>query len=434
MAWLLRCLLLASFSVGLVGCITMPVAGSGVGGGILSAQADALILVTVDNPHRSLIGEPGSSPHGYDFSRPYAISDAARGVAGSLERDYRLRPLREWPIAPLRVDCLVFALPAGANREQVLRRMSRDPRVRVAEPLQMFASRADLPPTYNDPYYGLQSGFNAIGAEAAQRWSNGSARIAIIDTGVDLDHPDLAGQIAVSANFVDQDRNAFRSDRHGTAVAGLIGAVANNNVGIVGIAPGARLQVYKACQPLRPQSLEAVCNSFTLARALSAAIDAHAQLVNLSLGGPADPLLTQLVQEGERRGMVFVGAVSEDGGRNGFPVGINGVIAVDAVGRPPVDGVLYAPGRDIVTLAPAGHYDFGSGSSFAAAHVTGAIALLLGRDPRLDSQRLWSALAASEGSKQTGTGINVCAALAALHAMDDCPNMTRSLAINGAGR
>src|SRR5262249_39207485 len=151
-------------------------------------------------------------------------------------------------------------------------------------------------------------------------------------------------------------------------------------------------QIYKACEPPQRQALEATCNSFTLALALSAAIDAHAQIVNLSLGGPADPLLTQLVQHGQRQGMVFVGAVPQDGSLSGFPLGVPGVIAVDISGPPHSGSVLNAPGRDVVTLAPAGHYDFASGSSFAAAHVSGAIALLRARSPHVDAQRLFAVL------------------------------------------
>ena len=187
---------------------------------------------------------------------------------------------------------------------------------------------------YNDPYIGLQHGFAAIEAGAAQQWSRGEGvSVAIIDTGVEVGHPDLVGRVAAARNFIDNDMSSFETDRHGTGVAGIIGADANNNLGIVGVAPSARLQIYKACQPLQPHSLEAQCNSFTLALALDAAIEAHAQIVNLSLGGPADPLLAQLVSFGQRRGMVFVGAVPEDGRLDGFPLGIAGVIAVDQVGR-----------------------------------------------------------------------------------------------------
>ncbi len=296
----------------------------------------------------------------------------------------------------------------------------------------------DVPaaPLYNDPYFSLQSAFNAIEVGAAQRWSSGDGvRVAIVDTGVDRNHPDLLGRVELTANFVDQDMRAFDGDRHGTAVAGLIGAVANNNIGIVGIAPAARLQIYKACEPSQPQALEASCNSFTLALALSAAIDADAQIVNLSLGGPADPLLTQLVQYAERRGMVFVGAVPQDGSRSGFQLDVPGVIAADVSGRGHSTGVLYAPGRDIVTLAPAGHYDFESGSSFAAAQVSGAIALLLAQAPHLSSAQIFAALDRSQSHLEHGDdAINVCAALAAVRPQDDCTHTTRSLAVSGGNQ
>lgn len=454
-------------------CATAYVAGSGIGGGVLNARADRLILVTIANPRGPMLGQPGSTPHGYDRGGNYAVSDQARAVAAALERDYGLRRVREWPIATLRVHCLVFALPPHVARGALLRRLAADRRISLAQPLQLFAVRSDqsdsatpaikpaaapsepvpsaaagsgldagasllqrvAAPLYNDPYYSLQSGFSAIGAAEAQRWSSGAGMtIAIIDTGVDLQHPDLTGRVELSANFVDGDQGAFDSDRHGTAVAGVIGAVANNGLGIVGIAPGAHLQIYKACEPVQRQSLEALCNSFTLALALSAAIDAHAQIVNLSLGGPADPLLTQLVESGTRRGMVFVGAVPQDGSLSGFPLGVPGVIAVDVSGREGAGGsgrVLYAPGRDIVTLAPAGHYEFASGSSFAAAHVSGAIALLLARAPRLDAPQLFAALDHTRTQLAVGTTVNVCAALAALRPVDDCTHTGRTLATAG---
>ena len=174
--------------------------------------------------------------------------------------------------------------------------------------------------------------------------------------------------------------------------------------------------------------MEAVCNSFTLARALGAAIDAHAQVVNLSLGGPADPLLSQLVSYGQQHGAVFVGAVPESGRLDGFPLAIAGVIAVDESGRSiNSPGVLHAPGRDIVSTAPGGSYDFASGSSFAAAHVTGAIALLRAQAPSLSATGL---LAVLERTRQEGDGdsINICAALDAVQPRDDCMHSKRAVA------
>jgi subtilisin family serine protease len=437
-------------------------------GGGLNAGAERMILVTIANDSALTLTEPGSTPHGYDVIGSYTVSDRAKAIGVALGRDYGLQEVRAWPIAPLGVQCLVFLLPPQADRAQLLSQLASDRRVRLAQPLQLFnalgnhaassaapaaaAARAAstapggpqralvIPATfsggnlgitgYNDPYVGLQQGFAAIEAAAAQQWSRGEGvRIAIIDTGVEVGHPDLIGRIAAARNFIDDDMSSFETDRHGTIVAGIIGADANNNLGIVGVAPSARLQIYKACQPLQSNALGAQCNSFTLALALDAAIAAHAQIVNLSLGGPADPLLAQLVVYGQRHGMIFVGAVPDDGRLDGFPIGVAGVIAVDQVGRSDASAlVLHAPGRDILSLAPAGRYDFATGSSFAAAHVTGAIALLRAREPALDASTVFAVLARTRTHDDHGDWINICAALAAVQPQDDCTHSAKAVA------
>jgi subtilisin family serine protease len=159
---------------------------------------------------------------------------------------------------------------------------------------------------------------------------------------------------------------------------------------------------------------------------------AHAQIVNLSLGGPADPLLSQLVSYGLQHGMIFVGAVPESGRLDGFPLGISGVIAVDQIGRSGhTTGVLYAPGHDIVSTAPGGSYDFVTGSSFATAHVTGAIALLRSRVPNLSSTAIYAVLDGTrtrQGSQEVNDSINVCAALDALQPGDNCMHSARAVA------
>ena len=383
--WAATSVVVAALLSALGGCATsVRLAAPNFAGAGLNASADRLILVTIANEGGPVVGEPGSTPHGYDLIGPYTVSDQARATGAALGRDYDLKEIREWPIAPLHVQCLVFALPPQADRAALLQALAADRRVRLAQPLQLFdalrghpgatpgadaaAPAVGAPPAmqpiptvfgpgsgrlrmvaYNDPYIGLQHGFAAIEAGAAQQWSRGEGvSVAIIDTGVAVDHPDLAGRIVLTHNFIDDDMSSFKTDRHGTGVAGIIGADANNNLGIVGVAPLVRLQIYKACQPRQPQSLEAQCNSFTLALALGAAIEAHAQIINLSLGGPPDPLLAQLVSYGQRRGMIFVGAVPEDGRLDGFPLGIPGVIAVDqSAPSSASSAVLYAPGRDI---------------------------------------------------------------------------------------
>ncbi len=108
-----------------------------------------------------------------------------------------------------------------------------------------------------------------------------------------------------------------------------------------------------------------------------------------------------------------------DGRTDGFPVAIPGVIAVDAAGQPAAGAmVLRAPGREVLTLTPGGHYDFVSGSSLAAAHVSGAAALLLSQNPRLDAAAVYSLL--SRSSAADNAGINICAALVLLRPQGNC--------------
>lgn len=269
----------------------------------------------------------------------------------------------------------------------------------------------------DDPYVELQRGFQQMDVPDAHAWSIGAGiRIVIIDTGADTRHPDLRGAVVQVRNFVDLDAEQFRRDRHGTELAGIIAAVANNHQGIVGVAPGARLSVFKACWQLQEDSDAARCNSFTLAQALAAALDAHPQIVNLSLAGPADPLLRELIREGLRRGMLFIGAVDEGTGKNANQfLAVEGVIEVANSGGAPDSGTsLRAPGNEILTLLPGGRYDFASGTSLATAHVTGAVALLLGKNPKLTAAAAYQLLRDSTVHLATGDSVDACAAITSL--------------------
>ena len=411
----------------LAGCAVVP-GGADPAAAQMRGEPAGLILLTVANPVPPAMGQPGSTPHGYDSMPLYAAGGDALAEAAAIERDYGLREVAAWPIAPLQVHCLALQLPAGASREELLARLARDPRVRLAQPLQTFgtlaagAAGAAGATGYNDPYVGLQRGFARIDAGEAQRWSRGEGvKVAVIDTGMDSAHPDLQGRVEAERNFVDDDARQFGADRHGTEIAGVIAADANNREGIVGIAPGVRILALKACWQLRPGGDGAQCNSFTLAQALTIAIESDARVINLSLGGPADPLLQQLVAYAVKRGIVVVGAVPPDGRVDGFPVGVPGVIAVDTIERPAAAAVLHAPGREVLTLTPGGHYDFVSGSSLAAAHVSGAAALLLAVNGRLDAAAIQGLLSRSSAADGSGVAaINVCAALALLRPDGTC--------------
>jgi subtilisin family serine protease len=200
-------------------------------------------------------------------------------------------------------------------------------------------------------------------------------------------------------------------------MAGVIAAVANNHIGIVGIAPRAQIEVFEACWQLAPGSDAASCNTFTLARALAAALASGASLVNLSFAGPADPLLTALVQTGLKRGVTFVGAAAP--AEAPFPTAIPGVITAAGTEQPLPAGALAAPAQHVLTLRPGGEYDFESGTSVAAAEITAVLALLVSASPtRLPTATLVSLL---EGPTATAAGsavppVDVNAALSRLGA------------------
>jgi subtilisin family serine protease len=375
-------------------------------------DADRYIIAAVDNDAAPFVARAGGTPRGYDVATPYGPAAQALSVMQAVERDYGLHEVSAWPIQPLSMHCAVLEIPSGADRAKLVAELSKDRRLRLVQPLQSFATRTE---PYNDPYVELQRGFNEMGVAQAQLWSQGEGiKIAIIDTGADTRHPDLARNVVGAQNFVDDDDATFRSDRHGTEMAGVIAAVANNSEGIVGIAPQARLLIFKACWQARRDADAASCNSFTLARALAAALDAHVQVVNLSLSGPSDPLLADLMQEGVRRGIVFVGAVS------GL-LDQRGVIQVaSSESRASDDGVLRAPGTEILTLLPGGHYDFATGDSISTAQVTGVVALMLAKDHALTASAAYQLLRDTSSDAGSRGKVDACAALVALVGRGSC--------------
>jgi subtilisin family serine protease len=383
------------------------------------ASPQQFIVVTVKNPLLAPGAEAASTPRGYDRGGPYTAGAMARRVSESLAADYRMNAVSSWPIALLGVHCLVYELAPDADPRAMIETLSRDRRVESAQPLFSFSTESSA---YNDPYSPLQRNLAILSIVEAQTLSRGAGvRVAIIDTGAALDHPDLPTTVE-GRNFVDDDMFAFREDAHGTAVAGLIGAVPNNGVGIVGIAPDAKLLLMKACWRLKPHGTKATCNSFTLAQALAAAIEDHVDVINMSLAGPSDPLLTRLVNRAVDAGIIVVGAVPPDGLRDEFPTNINAVIAVDALGESAASAdVLRAPGREVLSLAPDGHYDFYSGSSLATAEVSGLVALLRARDRHLSAHEAEALLSESAERSPSGSGApDACAALARLIHRPSC--------------
>ncbi|HEY3568355.1 MAG TPA: S8 family serine peptidase [Thermoanaerobaculia bacterium] len=393
----LGALLLGSLLV--LGCGSAP-SGSGEGGAAAAPPplTDQQVMVTYPPAPPSLW-----SQHTTELAQQYSLSFVAA-----------------WTMESLGEQCVVFEVPRGRSVHEIVRRLASDPRVSLAQPVATFRTQG------GDPYAQLQHGSATLRLEQAHRWATGKGvKIAVVDTGVDIDHPDLRDRVKFARTFVDRGERTFTNDIHGTAVAGLIAATADNGTGIAGAAPQAEIYALKACWEQPPGARQAVCNSYTLALAVDFALARipDTQILNLSLGGPNDPILGKLIDRALAKGIVVVAA---DGGPNqDFPASHKGVIGVmgsdDLNGPPSVPAghpraALAAPGVDILTTMPHGTYDLFSGSSAAAAEVSGIAALLLEKNPKLTPAQLAAILqkTARPIDADPVSEVDACAALASL--------------------
>ena len=315
-----------------------------------------------------------------------------RAAARRLARAHGLTLVTDWPLPSLGVDCYVLAVPPERATAQVAEALARDARVVWAQPMNVYRAQS---PAHDDPLYAAQPAASAWRLAQLHQWASGrGVKVAVIDSGVDAGHPDLAGQVAMSENFV--DGRAFAAERHGTAVAGIIAALADNRVGIAGVAPQARLLALRGCWQGGDDAT--LCTSLGLAKALQFAILHDAAVINLSLSGPPDRLLGRLLDSALGRGTVVVAAFDRTLPGGGFPASHAGVVAVAEAAAP---GALSAPGRDVPAPAPGARWEFVTGASYAAAHVSGLFALL----------RELGAGAPAALVRNAGGGIDTCATL-----------------------
>ncbi|MCB1986132.1 MAG: S8 family serine peptidase [Burkholderiales bacterium] len=364
---------------------------------------DRIILVTYSDKHikRIPVGQPN---HAYRKRGEYGNSSWSQRVAASIEADYKLKMLTQWSISEIGEHCVVYLINENQSMAEIITALSNDNRI---DNVQLMSTFKVLAEEYSDPYYRLQSSIHPFNLEKIHSQTTGkNVTIAIIDTGVDIKHPDLEGQVNVIKDFVTHQSTDFSSDGHGTAIAGIIAAKANNGQGIVGLAPDSRIVAMKACWEVSKGNLDAVCNSFTLALALNTAIDMKVDVINLSLTGPHDPLLARLIDTAVRQGIIVIASQTDrQDDKSGFPAQQPGVIGVQShnhmlqTSYKTQAQIVPAPGEQILTTLPNGAYDFISGNSMATAHVTGLAALLLQLERGLTNQDLYKLLVKADEPK-----------------------------------
>jgi thermitase len=258
------------------------------------------------------------------------------------------------------------------------------PLVEYAEP--NYILRAVLTP--NDPYFSSQWGLTKIGASQAWDVTTGSSdlTIAIVDSGIDLDHPDLSGKIVLGYDYINEDWGPDDDYGHGTHVAGIAAAWTNNGQGVAGVSWGARLMALKVLDDRGSGSYADVASAVTYAA------DHGAKIINLSLGGDYDSqTLHDAVIYAHHAGCVLAAATGNEGGPVVlYPAKYAEALAVAATDSndqrawfsnygPEVD--VAAPGVSIYSTYLGSGYTYMNGTSMATPYVAGLAALIWSEVP-----------------------------------------------------
>ncbi len=340
-----------------------------------------------------------------------------------------------------RSDVNVVDLPSDLAVGEAVQRYEASPDVEYAEPDYLLQPAASP----NDPYLsrlyalnnnGQTGGMSDADVDANEAWSTTTGSpttvVAVIDEGVDVNHPDLRGNIWVNAdevpgNGLDDDRNGYVDDvngydfanndasvydpdpvsgvgdEHGTHVAGTIAAQGNNSLGVVGVNWQVRIMPLKFLGPDGGYTSDAV-------EALNYAVAEGVKISNNSWGGGGSSrTLLEAINRADQAGHLFVAAAG-NGGADGvgddndatphYPSSYNSpnIVAVAATdGRDALAGFsnygstsidLAAPGVGILSTLPRNTYGSYSGTSMATPHVSGVAALLKSKDPTLDDAAL----------------------------------------------
>lgn len=306
----------------------------------------------------------GASTRGYRGRTDWPVSLHTLVRARRVARDHELREIQAWPIRALGIYCVVLEVPPGTARQLLIRRLNGDPRVMQAQSVNQYQGM--LGEAYDDPLFDVQFGEHGRTLESIHAITRGSGvRVAIIDGQVDVDHPDLRGQVRPRyADSMPEDRDMLR---HGTAVSGVVAAAAGNSEGLVGIAPDAEVSVYAACRHVDGGTTR--CTSVSLAQAIEQAVEDRSDVMNLSLAGPSDWLLERLLEHAHERDVLLIAAESHDEG-HGFPASLPFVHAAGEESSP-----WFAQPARFSTLAGGGYQMF-FGASMSAAGAS-AVATLL---------------------------------------------------------
>jgi hypothetical protein len=391
---------------GTAGIITNAVPIEGLYDRATNAVTNTLNRTTSGNPKDPLgKGAPGAQPRasrvppaGERRFVAYEVlvalpSNLTQQALDTLARRHRLARLESQAIGLTGSTFHRWQITDQRSVADVVRALEADTGVRAAQPNYRFTLQQTQGSAAGEYQYALAK---LRLPEAHQFATGGSVLVAVIDNGIDVAHPELADVIAGSFDAIERPEPPAH---HGTGMAGTIAAHAR----LTGVAPAARILAIRAFTPAGKADES---TSLAILKSIDWAVSNGARVINMSFAGPHDPELALALAAAAKKGVVLVAAAGNAGPKSAplYPAADPNVIAVAATD--PDDRLFVqssrgrhiavaAPGVDILAPAPAGTYQITTGTSVAAAQVSGIAALLLETKPGLTPQAVRKALLSS---------------------------------------
>jgi hypothetical protein len=369
--------------------------GIGLATGIIASQAAQGAPQALDQPPprqanrlpppRRITGVPPANerrfvPDEVVIEVPNSVSAA---TINAIETRFRLTRLDVQPIPLLGSTFYRYRVPNRISVRTAVRALEGERQLASVQPNYLFAMQQQAetnaaPAKAYDPAQYAVSKMRLVEAHAV---ANGDdIRVAVIDSGVDPDQPELTGAIA---DRFDTLSTPFAPHMHGTAIAALIAGHSR----LMGSAPAARILAVRAFDPA---GNAAEATTFSIIRAIDWSVTQRARIINMSFAGPADPGIHRALDAAYKKGVVLIAAAGNAGAKSPplYPAADPNVIAVTATdandqlfkgSNRGKHVAVAAPGVDILIAVPNAGYEVSTGTSFSAAEVSGIAALMLQR-------------------------------------------------------
>jgi hypothetical protein len=320
----------------------------------------------------------------------------------ALQQRFRLTRLESQTFQLTGTTIYRWRVPREISVPRAVQAIEGDARVASAQPNYLFTLQQDAQPAKLDVGVSgdpAQYGLAKLRLPQAHGIAKGdNVLVAVIDSGIDGAHPELGGAIAQSYDATG-GKAPVQPHAHGTAMASLIAAHGK----LLGAAPRARILAIRAFDPA---GKSAEGTTFNILKGLNFAAANGARVINMSFAGPSDPAIHRSLEAARKKGIVLVAAAGNEGAKSAplYPAADPNVIAVSATDAD--DQILEqsnrgnhiavaAPGSQIMVAIPDGGYEMSSGTSHAAAEISGIIALMLERSPGMTPDQARTVLLAT---------------------------------------